>query len=105
MKTRKGGNRSWFEDNLEAKLCHSAIPNCSACVFRDTKMCGRITCTYIDYAADVLETVYWVSKKTSANVAMVPGLVDYFATTSTCDIMEISKAVLTKVVLEKRAGK
>lgn len=102
---RKESNRDWFPDNLEAKLCNGAIPNCNACVFRDTKMCGRITCTYIDDANGILKAVYWVPKKTCANVAMVPGLVDYFATTSTCDILKISKAVLTKMVLEKQAVK
>lgn len=103
MPSKKEDRLKWFADNLEAKLCNGAIPNCSACVFRDTKMCGKMTCTYVDDAADVLETVYWVSKKTNANVSLSPELVKYFVATSTCEIMDISKEVLTKAVsAEKR---
>ncbi len=64
-----------------------------------------MSCTYFDNDADFLESVYWRSVETHANIATWPELVNWFNTTDARKIMDISKAVLTKAVFRKQAVK
>ena len=94
--------KNWFAKNLIA-IPGGVVGNCSACVFRNyQKYCAKMSCTYFDNDADFIESVYWRSVETHANIATWLELVNWFNTTDARKIMDISKAVLTKAVLENR---
>ena len=92
---------TWFKNNLIA-IPGGIVGNCSACIFRNTPMyCAKMSCTYLDNDADFIESVYWRGAKTYASISMWPELVDWFNTTPSRKIMEISNDVMKKSVREK----
>ena len=97
-----GADENWFKDNLIA-IPGGVVGNCSACIFRDLpKYCAKMSCTYLDNKSDFMESVYWCAKKgVNANIATWPELVNWFNTTESRKIMEISGDIAKKSVLEK----
>ena len=96
-----GADENWFKDNLIA-IPGGVVGNCSACVFRNyQKYCAKMSCTYFDNDADFIESVYWRSVETHANIATWAELVDWFNTTDARKIMDISGDIAKKSVLEK----
>ena len=102
---KKEDYQDWVTNNLKVVPCHSAIPNCSACIFRNAeKMCSKMSCTYMDEETDDIEAVYWVSVKMHANVALWPELVKYFDTMSIIASRNISQQVVNEAFAEKKRG-
>jgi len=102
---KKGNYQDWFVNNLKVVPCHSVIPKCSACIFRNAeKMCSKMSCTYTDKETDDIETVYWVSVKMHADVALWPELVKYFGAMSIIESKNISQQVVNEAFVEKQRG-
>ena len=102
---KKEDYQDWVTNNLKVVPCHSAIPNCSACIFRNAeKMCSKMSCTYTDKETDDIETVYWVSVKMHANVALWPELVKCFDAMSIIESKNISQQVVNEAFVEKQRG-
>lgn len=95
--------KNWFKHNLMAVPTGFAGGNCSACLFRNNvpEFCNKLACTYIK-DSDNIESVYWVSRETHANIAMWHELIKFFETTPKQRIREISNDILTKAVLSKK---
>lgn len=93
--------KNWFKNNLVA-IPAGIVGNCSACVFRNAPAyCKNMACTYYDGEHDFIESVYWRSVQTYANVSMWPELRIFFDTTPVQKIRDISNDIMTKSVLEK----
>ncbi len=96
--------KNWFKYNLIAVPTDFACGNCSACVFRNApKYCENMACTYIDMSpnSDYIESVYWVSRGTHANVATWSELRQFFDTTPKQRIRDISNDIVSKTILKK----
>jgi hypothetical protein len=99
---KKEDPSEWFKSNLEAKLCNGPVPKCGECVFRDTVMCRKVTCSYTNKLGDA-ETVYWAPRATNPNnLVTSQKLVDYVNTVSVLKIIDDSKAIVDRAVLENR---
>ncbi len=94
--------KTWFVRNLRAVPTGWAGGNCSACVFRGyTQYCEKLACLYMTDSDDI-ESVYWVSRETHANIGLWPELTRFFDTVPKQKIRDISSSVVTKAVLESR---
>ena len=93
--------KNWFKSNLVA-IPAGIAGNCSACVFRNAlAYCKNMSCTYYDCEHDFIESVYWCGTQTHANIGMWTELRNFFDTTPSPQIREISNEIVTTSVLEK----
>ncbi len=99
--------KNWFKYNLIAIPTGFAGGNCSACFFRNNapKYCEKLVCLYMAQDSDYMESVYWISVDTHANVAMWPELVNFFDTLPKQRTRAISNDIMTKAVLAKMSEK
>ena len=95
--------KDWFVKNLTA-VPSGVVGNCSACVFRNApKYCAKMSCTYCDSETDYMETDYWRANEMHANLATWPELRQWFESTPSRKIMDISNDVLTNEVLKQKS--
>lgn len=101
MSDRKKEKQNWFKNNFVA-VPAGVTGNCSACIFRSAPgYCKNMACTYYDGENDFIESVYWVGVQTHASVGMWTELRNFFDTTPSQKIRDISNDIMTKSVLEK----
>lgn len=93
--------KNWFKNNLYA-IPAGIVGNCSACLFRNAPgYCKNMACTYYDSKHDLIESVYWISAQTHANVSMWPELRNFFDAMPPQRIRDVSNDIMTQSVTEK----
>ena len=100
--------KNWFKHNLIAVPTRFPGGNCSACLFRDAeKYCNKLVCSCFLDPNDSLnmESVYWRSRDTYANIALWPELRNFFETTPKQKIRAMSNDIAIKAVLAEKSKK
>lgn len=100
--------KNWFKHNLIAVPTGFPGGNCSACLFRDAeKYCNKLVCSCFLDPNDSLnmESVYWRSRDTYANIALWPELRNFFETTPKQKIRAMSHDIAIKAVLAEKSKK
>ena len=100
--------KNWFKHNLIAIPTGFPGGNCSACLFRDVeKYCNKLVCSCFLDPNDSLnmESVYWRSRDTYANIALWPELRNFFETTPKQKIRAMSNDIAIKAILAEKSKK
>ena len=91
-------HKNWFENNFMA-IPAGIVGNCSACVFRNAPVyCKNMACTYYDSEQDFIESVYWLTRETHANILLWTEFRNWVASVPTQRIRGISNEVMSAAV-------